>query len=92
MGGTMITDSDRRIEQIYQAGLMHIKKFYHFHLPKCSRPGCDRKISSREDKRGLTLCGICHAAALKEKRIQKHLFTLGPAVKIKPLRPVSVIL
>jgi hypothetical protein len=68
----MLTETDRTIERIYKTGLENIKALYHFHLPKCEQPGCFRKLSANEDKRGHTLCGICYTAELKAKRMKKR--------------------
>ena len=65
----MPTDTDRRIEQIYKAGLKGIKTLYHFRLPKCEQPGCIRKLSAKDDKRGHTICEICYNGELKAKRV-----------------------
>lgn len=73
----MITDTDRRIELMYHAGLEGIKTLYHFHLPKCDRPGCFRKLSARDDKRRHTMCEICYTAELKAKRVLRKLHTLA---------------
>lgn len=69
----MLTDSDRRIDLMYRAGLERIKLMCHFHLPKCRTPGCLRKLTQKEDRLGHTLCGICHIAGLKAKRLKKAL-------------------
>jgi hypothetical protein len=90
-GTTMLTDTDRRIEQIYQTGLMRIKTLYHFHRPKCEQPGCTRKLSTKDDKHGHTLCGICYTAELKTKRLAKAFNNPVPPVKSPPLLPVSEI-
>jgi hypothetical protein len=69
MSNGMITDTDRRIEQIYNTGLKRIKTLYHFRLPKCEQPGCFRKLSAKDDKHGHTICEICYNAERKAKRI-----------------------
>jgi hypothetical protein len=73
MSNKMLTDTDRRIEQIYRAGLESIKILYHFHLPKCEQPGCVRKVSAKDDKRGHKLCEICYKTDQKIKR-EKNTF------------------
>jgi hypothetical protein len=90
-GYTMLTDSDRRIDVMYRAGLERIKLLCHFHLPKCRRPGCFRKLSSKDDRLGRTLCGICYTAELKAKRVKKILHTVVPVEKFHPLCHVSKI-
>jgi hypothetical protein len=67
----MITDSDRRIEQMYNAGLESIKLLYHFHRPQCKQRGCFKKLSAKDDRLGHTLCDICYHAELKTKRLAR---------------------
>jgi hypothetical protein len=69
MSNYMPTDTDRRIELIYRAGLKSIKTLYHFRLPKCEQPGCFRKLSAKDDKHGHTLCEICYNVERKAKRV-----------------------
>jgi hypothetical protein len=80
----MLTDTDRRIEQIYKTGLMRIKTLYHFRLPKCEQPGCFRKLSAKDDKRGHTICEICYKAELKAHRMKKCFHNSVPMEQFHP--------
>ena len=90
-GETMLSESDRRIDLMYRAGLERIKLLCHFHLPKCKQPGCFRKLNAKDDRLGHKLCGICYTAELKAKRLKKRSHSSGPEVKHSPSCTVAGI-